>query len=552
MKLTDPTTASVRHVFHQRLTHSDKNWRFENIMKNQRIPLLLAILLVIVMLLPMLLFAPGVNSVSAQGNPWRARYFNNRNLSGEPAARRDEGAIDYDWGGGSPIPNVVNDDNFSVRWTRDVELPAGNYRFTATMDDGMRIWIDDQLIIDEWKDSQVRTISADRYLNAGTHTIRVEYYEAGGVAVARFNWAQISGGPAVVSNWKGEYFNNKNLSGAPTVTRDDVNINFDWSVGSPAPGINADNFSVRWTRVMNYPAGTYRFDVFSDDGIRLWVNNQLIIDQWRDQSDGRFSASINLPGGPVPLRVEYYENVGRAAVSVTLPPGGTPVTVATPLPPQAIAAPWRGEYFNNQNLAGSPSVVRDDAAINFNWGTGSPAPNINADQFSVRWTRTVNLTPGSYRFDVFSDDGVRLWVNNVLIIDQWRDQENGNFSASIALPGGNIPIRMEYYEAFGRAAVSLSVTPPLPTGTVPGPTPSPNVPSATMTGALYLNVRDAPSMNGAVIDTLRQGQTVRLTGYQSPGGYWIEIYLPDGRTGWVSARYMTGNVPFSTLKVKSP
>lgn len=519
-------------------------------MKRQHPSPLWAILAAIIMLLPVILFAPGVNSANAQGNPWRARYFNNRNLSGEPAARRDEGAIDYDWGGGSPIPNVINDDNFSVRWTRDVELPAGNYRFTATMDDGMRVWIDDQPIIDEWKDSQVRTVTADRYLNAGSHTIRVEYYEAGGVAEARFSWAQVSGGPAVINNWKGEYFNNKNLAGAPTVTRDDFNINFDWSVGSPAPGISADGFSARWTRVMNYPAGTYRFDVFSDDGIRLWVNNQLIIDQWRDQSDGRFSATINLPGGPVPLRVEYYENVGRAAVSVTLPPGGTPVTVTTPLPPTAIPAPWRGEYFNNRNLSGSPSVIRDDAAINFNWGTGSPAPNINADQFSVRWTRTVNLAAGTYRFDVFSDDGVRLWVNNVLIIDQWRDQENGNFSASIALPGGNTPIRMEYYEAFGRAAISLSVTPPLPTGTSAGPTPAPGVPSATMTGALYLNVRDTPSMSGTVIDTLRQGQTVRLTGYQSTGGYWIEIYLPDGRTGWVSARYMTGNVPFSSLKVK--
>jgi quinol monooxygenase YgiN len=513
----------------------------------------------LIALMGMLLFvliAMGTERAQAQGTPWRARYFNNRNLSGEPVVRRDEGAIDYDWGGGSPFPTVVNDDNFSVRWTRDIDLSAGTYRFTATMDDGMRVWVDDQLIIDEWKDSQVRTVTADRSLAGGRHTIRVEYYEAGGMAVARFSFAQISTTtPSTFNFWKGEYFNNRNLSGAPVLTRDDAAINFDWGTGSPAAGIPADGFSVRWTRTLNYPAGTYRFDVFSDDGIRLWVNNQLVIDQWRDQSDGRFSANVNLLGGPVTLRVEYYENVGRAAVNVTLPAGGSPVSGPTPgAPPAVTTNPWRGEYFNNRNLTSAPTLIRNDAAVNFNWGTGSPAPSINADEFSVRWTRTVNLAPGNYRFEVFSDDGVRLWVNDRILIDQWRDQEAGNFSASVNLPGGNTTIRLEYYEAFGRAAISLSTNPPLPAGTTTGtaPSPTPGVPSATMTGALYLNVRDAPSMTGNIITVLRRNQTVRLTGYQSVGGYWIEIFLPDGQTGWVSARYMTGNVPFSTLQVKVP
>ncbi|MFO7662052.1 MAG: PA14 domain-containing protein [Chloroflexota bacterium] len=527
------------------------------LINNKRIPKIATPIALIGMLL-FVLTAMGTERAQAQGTPWRARYFNNRNLSGEPVVRRDEGAIDYDWGGGSPIPTVVNDDDFSVRWTRDVDLTAGTYRFTATMDDGMRVWINDQLVIDEWKDSQVRTVTADRSLPAGRHTIRVEYYEAGGMAVARFSFSQISTtAPSTFTFWKGEYFNNRNLSGAPVLTRDDAAINFDWGTGSPAPGIPADGFSVRWTRTLNYPAGTYRFDVFSDDGIRLWVNNQLVIDQWRDQSDGRFSANVNLPGGPVPLQVQYYENVGRAAVNVTLPPGGTPLTGATPVatpPPSVSTNPWRGEYFNNRDLTGAPALIRNDAAINFNWGSGSPAPSINADNFSVRWTRTVNLPAGNYRFDVFSDDGVRLWVNNQILIDQWRDQSDGRFSANVNLPGGTTTIRLDYYEAFGRAAISLSATPPLPAGTTTGtaPSPTPGVPSATMTGALYLNVRDAPSMTGNIITVLRQGQTVRLTGFQSVGGYWIEIFLPDGQTGWVSARYMTGNVPFSTLPVKVP
>lgn len=247
---------------------------------------------------------PGAPNAAAADDQWHAVYFNNRNLSGNPVWERNEDAIDHDWGGGSPNPGIVKDDNFSVRWTRNIDLPTGNYRFTATMDDGMRVWIDDQLVINNWTDSQQHTVTADRWLAGGNHFFRVEYYEAGGVAVAKFNWQQISSGaPTTFNAWKGEYFNNINLSGNPIVLRDDAAVNFDWGTGSPASGIPADNFSVRWTRTLNFNPGTYTFDVFSDDGVRLWVNNQLVIDQWRDQSEGRFSANVALSGSTT-IRLE--------------------------------------------------------------------------------------------------------------------------------------------------------------------------------------------------------------------------------------------------------
>ncbi len=486
---------------------------------------------------------PGAPKAAAADAQWRARYYNNRNLSGNPVWERNENNIDHDWGGGSPNPGVVNDDNFSAKWTRNVELPAGNYRFFATMDDGMRVWIDEQLVIDNWTDSQQHTVTADRFLSAGNHFFRVEYYEAGGMAVAKFNWQQIGGGgaPTVFNAWRGEYFNNKNLTGAPLVTRDDAAINFDWGGGSPAPGIAADQFSVRWTRTLNFTPGTYRFDVFSDDGVRLWVNNVLVIDQWRDQSDGRFSANVALNGART-IRMEYYENVGRAAVSLSWnPPGGNPV----PGPGVPVTGAWRGEYFNNKNLTGGPAVVRDDAAINFNWGNGSPASGINADGFSVRWTRIVNFAPGTYRFDVFSDDGIRVWANNQIIIDQWRDQTDGRFNATVAL-SGNVPLRVEYYENTGRAAVAVSwaavssgsPTPPSGSGTA----------TVTGTGGTRLNIRATP--NGAIVGQLQPNQTGGLTGFRSADSAWVEIIRPTGGTGWVSARYVTTSVPVSSLAVR--
>ena len=71
-------------------------------------------------------------------------------------------------------------------------------------------------------------------------------------------------------------------------------------------------------------------------------------------------------------------------------------------------------YFNNADFTGT-TVVRTDPTVNFDWGSGSPAPAIGADTFSARWTGQVQPQfSETYTFYTQSDDGVRLWVNNVL------------------------------------------------------------------------------------------------------------------------------------------
>jgi hypothetical protein len=125
---------------------------------------------------------------------------------------------------------------------------------------------------------------------------------------------------------------------------------------------------------------------------------------------------------------------------------------------------WRGEYYNNVSLGGSPVLVRDDAKIDFGWGAGSPGPGVNADQFSVRWTRTLSLPAGSYRFAMTIDDGGRLWVNGHMLIDEWRDHNGQTYYGDIYLPGGNVPVKMEFYENLGNAVARLSWS----TGAQPG------------------------------------------------------------------------------------
>jgi hypothetical protein len=102
-------------------------------------------------------------------------------------------------------------------------------------------------------------------------------------------------------------------------------------------------------------------------------------------------------------------------------------------------------------------LVRDDPQINFRWGAGSPAPGIiPKDRFSVRWTRSLNLTAGTYRFTMTVDDGARLWVNDHLLIDTWKDQAPHTYTGDIYVPGGAVPVKMEYYENTGGATARLS------------------------------------------------------------------------------------------------
>jgi hypothetical protein len=98
---------------------------------------------------------------------WQTSYWNNQTLSESPALVRSESDINYDWGSGSPAPGVINADGFSAHWTGRFDLPAGSYRFTLTVDDGARLWVNDHLLIDTWRDQAAQTYNSDIYLPAG-------------------------------------------------------------------------------------------------------------------------------------------------------------------------------------------------------------------------------------------------------------------------------------------------------------------------------------------------------------------------------------------------
>lgn len=129
---------------------------------------------------------------------WQAQYWKNTTLSGNPALTQTENYIDHEWEFGSPITGWV--DNFSARWTGSIDVSAGMYSFTVTSDDGMRVRVDNQEIINIWSDHAPWTVSEEISLSEGSHQVIVEYYERGGGATARFSWEAV---PQRLDVWEG-------------------------------------------------------------------------------------------------------------------------------------------------------------------------------------------------------------------------------------------------------------------------------------------------------------------------------------------------------------
>ncbi len=114
-------------------------------------------------------------------------------------------------------------------------------------------------------------------------------------------------------------------------------------------------------------------------------------------------------------------------------------------------------YFNNLTLSGTAVLTRTEA-VNFNWGSASPGGGVGADNFSVRWSgRIVIPSTGSYRLQTESDDGVRLWINGVQVINNWTDHGPATDTAAAQTysAGQQLDVTMEYYERGGGAVARL-------------------------------------------------------------------------------------------------
>ena len=164
----------------------------------------------------------------------------------------------------------------------------------------------------------------------------------------------------------------------------------------------------------------------------------------------------------------------------------------------------KAEYFGSKDLSGTALRIATEA-VDFDWSTNAPGGGVPADNFSVRWSGWLEPgVSGNHVIQTESDDGVRVWVNNTLVIDQWADRPATlHNSPAIALTAGQrVPIRMEYYEAGGFAVARLRWS-------QPGSSSFAAIPLANLRSA-SLNSNRPPVLTTPAAVTTEQGQAASL------------------------------------------
>ncbi|HEX3133157.1 MAG TPA: PA14 domain-containing protein [Planctomycetota bacterium] len=175
----------------------------------------------------------------------------------------------------------------------------------------------------------------------------------------------------------GAYFANQDLTGTVAL-RTDAKVDFTWAAtASPINGIAAGTFSVRWAgQVQAQYSQTYTFFATADDGVRLWVNGKLLVDQWQDQGTTEYSGTIALTAGTkYDIVVEYYQATGGARIALAWSNALTSKQLipSSQLYPAGVSSPWVGQNLGSGTLAGSGYLTGDSAVLsgagNDIWGT---------------------------------------------------------------------------------------------------------------------------------------------------------------------------------------
>lgn len=136
--------------------------------------------------------------------------------------------------------------------------------------------------------------------------------------VAIYRQAVVGTGEGLTGAYYGDEHNDEQFSGNPLLVRLDPQIDFDWGTEAAAPDLPADYFEVRWTGLLQpMDKGIHTFYITADDGARLWVNEELIIDGWNPAPDTEVSGSIALEAGELyDIKLEYYDEQQEAAVKL--------------------------------------------------------------------------------------------------------------------------------------------------------------------------------------------------------------------------------------------
>ena len=296
---------------------------------------------------------------------------------------------------------------------------------------------------------------------AGTTSVTISAMNAGGTGTASLsitiNAPPPPPPPSGGTGLRGDYFSDQNLT-TLTLTRTDATVNFNWGSGSPDPAIPVDHFSIRWTgQVKAQYSETYTFYTQTDDGVRLWINGQLLVDKWIDQGTTEWSGTIALTAGQqYNVKMEYYENAGGAVAILLWSSASTPKAVipqaalfpaagTTPPPNQpptvSLTSPANNATFTAPasitiaaNAADSDGTV---AKVDF-YNGATLLGTATASPYSITWS---NVAAGSYSLTAKATDNSSASTTSAAVNITVNAGGSGNETVWVedALPAGSSP-----------------------------------------------------------------------------------------------------------------
>jgi beta-glucosidase len=260
------------------------------------------------------------------------------------------------------------------------------------------------------------------------------------------------GAPVPVSTspggFKGEYFNNKELQGTPVVVRTDEQINFDWSRGRPAPQINEDGFSARWTGKFTPPqSGAYRLGATADDGVRVYLDGQLLVDAWAGNQASQIRTvmkEVNLEAGRAyDLRVEYFEDIRNAIAKFvwSFPQFTEKITE------EAVRAARQADAVV-MVMGISPALEGEEMTVNVQGFRGGDRTDISLPKAQEELLKAVHATGKPVVLVLMNGSALAVnWADGNLpaIVEAWYPGEEGGTALAEVLfgdtnPSGRLPV----------------------------------------------------------------------------------------------------------------
>ena len=252
-------------------------------------------------------------------------------------------------------------------------------------------------------------------------------------------------GKGTPTGFKGEYFNNKELQGQPAAVRTDTQVNFDWGRYRPAPQVGENNFSVRWTGKLTPPeSGTYRLGATADDGVRIYLDDQRLIDAWATNPTKSVTKEVNLEAGrPYDLRMEYYQ-YNREAIAKLV--WSYPHLVERNIEEAVNAA--RQADVAIVVLGISAALEGEEMTVSTEGFRGGDRTDISLPKGQEALLRAVNATGKPVVVVLLNGSALAVnWANKNVpaIVEAWYPGEEGGTALADVLfgdynPGGRLPV----------------------------------------------------------------------------------------------------------------